>query len=237
MRAAIYTRVSTEEQTVEMQITAGKRYCEGEGWDYDIFTDKISGATTSRPGFDEMMSGVRERPKPRYQAIIIWKLDRLGRSTIHLLQLLEEFRNKDIQIVITTGHIDTSKPEGRLFFTIIAGFAELEREYIKQRIQASMDTKKAKGIPLGRKKGSKDKKPRSKMGYIARYEKTRRKGQTWYQKIREEEKKKLQSEQELLSLRMAELEAKEAQDALHQAQLAAKREARQVSQETDLAIK
>lgn len=208
MRAAIYARVSTEEQTVEQQVRAGIKYCEQQGWEYEIFSDKISGATTSRPEFNIMLQRIREG---YFQAIVVWKLDRLGRSTIHLLQLLEEFRNKNVAIAITTGNIDTSKPEGRLFFTIIAGFAELEREYIKQRIKASMDTKRAKGIPLGRKPGSKDKKPRSKLGYIARYEKLKRKnGKTWYQKEREAELKKLQDEerQKLLATpRMAQLEA------------------------------
>lgn len=194
--AAIYARVSTQEQNVEMQVNAAIRWCEANNWTYDVFADKMSGSTTSRPDFNRMMLGMRTHPKPEYQAIILWKLDRLGRSTVHLLQLLEEFRNKDVQIVITTGNIDTSRPEGRLFFTIIAGFAELEREYIKQRIQASMDTKKAKGIPLGRKKGSKDKKPRSKMGYIVRYEKQKRKSETNYARMRREEREKIEVEEE-----------------------------------------
>jgi len=192
MKAAIYARVSTQEQTVEQQVNACRRYCEMQGWEFDIYADEgVSGAKTSRPEFNKMLEGIR---RGYYQAIVIWKLDRLGRSTIHLLQLLEEFRNRNIQIAITTGNIDTSRPEGRLFFTIIAGFAELEREYIKQRIQASMDTKKAKGIPLGRKKGSKDKKPRRKSGYLLRYANRPRKGQSWYHKEREEEAKRLKED-------------------------------------------
>jgi DNA invertase Pin-like site-specific DNA recombinase len=123
----------------------------------------------------------------KYGAIVIWKLDRLGRSTIHLLQLLEEFRNKNIQLVSTTNGIDTNKPEGRFFFTIIAAFAELEREFIKQRVQASIDTKRANGIRLGRPAGAKDKGARRKSGYIQRWANKPRKGQTWYQKDRETE--------------------------------------------------
>jgi DNA invertase Pin-like site-specific DNA recombinase len=184
MRAAIYARVSTQEQTVEQQVRACVKYCEVQGWTYDIYADEgVSGAKTSRPEFNKMMSGIRA---DTYQAIVIWKLDRLGRSTIHLLQLLEEFRNRNITIAITTGNIDTSRPEGRLFFTIIAGFAELEREYIKQRINASIETKKLKGIPMGRKPGSKDKKPRSKMGYIARYERQKH-SKSWYAREREKQ--------------------------------------------------
>lgn len=187
MRAAIYARVSTEEQTYELQVNACIRWCEQQELEYDVFADKISGSKSSRPEFNDMMERIRRN---EYGAIVIWKLDRLGRSTIHLLQLMEEFRNRNMQIVIVTGNIDTSRPEGRLFFTIIAGFAELEREYIKQRVQAGIDTKKEKGIPLGRPKGAKDKRPRRKSGYYLRYANERRKGQTWYGKEKEKEEKR-----------------------------------------------
>lgn len=187
-KAAIYARVSTHEQTVEPQIDNCRRWCDNNGFDYDVFAEEgISGSTTSRTELDRMLQRVRQE---EYSAVVVWKLDRLGRSTIHLLQLLEEFRNKNVQIIITSSHIDTSKPEGRLFFTVVAGFAELEREFIKQRIQASMDTKKRKGIQLGRKKGSKDKRPRRKSGYLLRYASKPRKGQSWYQKEEEERLKK-----------------------------------------------
>lgn len=186
MKAAIYARVSTHEQTVEPQVDNCIRYCKANGFDYDVFAEEgVSGATTSRTQLDRMMQRIRQK---EYKALVIWKLDRLGRSTIHLLQLLEELRNKEVQIVITSAHIDTTKPEGRLFFTMVAGFAELEREYIKQRVQASMDTKKKNGIPLGRKKGSKDKRPRRKSGYLLRHANKPRKGQSWYQKEKEQEK-------------------------------------------------
>lgn len=183
MKAAIYARVSTHDQIVEPQIHNCKQWCDRNGYDYDVFAEEgVSGATTSRTQLDRMMQRLRSGD---YKAVVVWKLDRLGRSTIHLLQLLEEFRNKDIQLVITSAHIDTTKPEGRLFFTMVAGFAELEREYIKQRIQASMETKKRNGIKLGRKKGSKDKRPRRKSGYLLRFANKPRKGQSWYQKEKE----------------------------------------------------
>lgn len=187
-KAAIYARVSTHDQTVEPQIDNCRRWCDNNGFDYDVFAEEgISGATTSRTELDRMLQRVRHE---EYSAVVVWKLDRLGRSTIHLLQLLEEFRNKNVQIIITSSHIDTSKPEGRLFFTVVAGFAELEREFIKQRIQASLETKKRKGIQLGRKKGSKDKRPRRKSGYLLRYASKPRKGQSWYQKDEEERLKR-----------------------------------------------
>lgn len=191
-KAAIYARVSTHEQTVEPQINNCRHWCERNGFDYDIFAEEgISGATTSRTELDRMLQRIRAG---LYNAVVVWKLDRLGRSTIHLLQLLEEFRNKNVQIVITSAQIDTSKPEGRLFFTMVAGFAELEREYIKQRIQASIDTKKKKGIRLGRPPGAKDKRPRRRSGYHLHHASKPRKSQTWYQKDRETAEK-LEKEQ------------------------------------------
>lgn len=196
MKAAIYARVSTHEQTVEPQVNNCRHWCERNGYDYDIFAEEgVSGATTSRTQLDRMLQRIR---KGEYKAVVVWKLDRLGRSTIHLLQLLEEFRNKGIQLAVTTNGIDTEKPEGRFFFTVIAAFAELEREFIKQRIQASMDTKKANGIPLGRRKGSKDKRPRRKSGYYMRFASQPRKGQSWYQKERELETKEGNSQEQVM---------------------------------------
>lgn len=184
MKAAIYTRVSTHEQTTEQQISPCKTYCENRGWEYDIFEDYISGAKQSRTDLDNMLKGVRAG---EYGAVVVWKLDRLGRSTMHLLQLLEEFRNKEIELCIVTMGINTKQPEGRLFFTIVAGFAELEREFIRQRVKASVATKKAKGIRLGRPPGAKDKKPRRKSGYVQRWASKPRKNQSWYQKEKEME--------------------------------------------------
>lgn len=192
MKAAIYARVSTHDQTTETQIINCRRWCDARGYEYDIYAEEgISGATTSRTQLDRMLTRLRQG---EYGAVVVWKLDRLGRSTIHLLQLLEEFRNKGIQLAVTTNGIDTEKPEGRFFFTIIAAFAELEREFIKQRIQASIDTKKAKGIRLGRPPGAKDKRPRRKSGYLLHHASKPRKGQSWYQKDKETEAKQGQQQ-------------------------------------------
>lgn len=187
MKAAIYARVSTQEQSVEQQVINCRKYCEQHNWEYDIFEEYISGAKTKRTELDRMLQRIRQG---EFQAIVVWKLDRLGRSTIHLLQLLEEFRNKNIKIVITTMGINTDNPEGRMFFTMIAAFAELEREYTKQRVAASMATKLAKGITLGRPKGAKDKKPRRTSGYVQRWADKPRKGSSYYQLEKEREKVK-----------------------------------------------
>lgn len=191
-KAAIYCRVSTFEQTVEQQIFACVKWCEMNHLPYEIFAEEgVSGAKVSRTQLDKMLQRIR---KGEFQAVIVWKLDRLGRNTQHLLQLSEEFRNKGVKLVSVTQNIDTERPEGRMFFTIIASFAELEREYIMERVKASLETKKRKGIPLGRKKGSKDKRPRRRSGYIIRHANRPRKMQSWYQKEKETEKKEYQEE-------------------------------------------
>ena len=104
MKAAIYARVSTDDQTTEQQIEPSITDCKNKGWEYDIFEEKISGAKTKRRELDLMLQRMR---RGEYKAIVIWKLDRLGRSTMHLLQLLEEFRNKNVELAITTMGINT----------------------------------------------------------------------------------------------------------------------------------
>lgn len=191
-KAAIYCRVSTYDQTVEQQEYACQKWCKEHGFDFEVFAEEgVSGAKVSRTQLDLMMQRVR---KQEFQAVVVWKLDRLGRNTMHLLQLSEEFRNKRVQLVSTTQNIDTSRPEGRMFFTIIASFAELEREYIMQRVKASMDTKIRKGIKLGRPKGCKDKKPRRKSGYYLYHASKPHKGDSYYKRERREQAK-LEEEQ------------------------------------------
>lgn len=184
MKAAIYARVSTEDQMLETQINNCTKYCQQKEWDYDVFAEKMSGSKQNRTELDRMLQQMREG---HYQAVVVWKLDRLGRSVIHLLQLLEEFRNKNVILAVTTMGLNTDKAEGRFFFQIIAAVAELERELIRERIKAGLATKRAKGIKLGRPKGAKDKKPRRKSGYIAQWANRPRKNQSWYQKEKEME--------------------------------------------------
>jgi DNA invertase Pin-like site-specific DNA recombinase len=185
IKAAIYARVSTQEQTYEQQVNNCIRYCRSKLWDYDVFTEKVSGAKQNRRELDRMLQRLRTG---EFQAVVCWKLDRLGRSTIHLLQLLEEFRNKDIKLVVTTMGLNTENPEGRFFFSVIAAFAELEREFTKQRVAASLATKRANGIRIGRPPGAKDKRPRRKSGYFEYWSKRRNKKQSLYAKERARER-------------------------------------------------
>jgi len=168
MRAGLYLRVSTTEQTTLNQELELKKYCEREGIEIiKIYRDEgISGSKTSRPQLDLMLQDMREK---KFDCIVVWKFDRLGRSTQHLLQVLEELKNKNVRLIATSQNIDTNTSMGKFFFTILSGFAEMEREMIRERIKLALKRRKEEGKPMGRPKGSKDKGYRKEGGYYARY--------------------------------------------------------------------
>ena len=170
MKAALYLRVSTVDQTTLNQELELKEYCERNKIEiYGIYKDEgISGTKASRPELDRMLQDMRQR---MFDTIVVWKFDRLGRSTAHLLQVLQELQNKDIRLIATTQNIDTSTPMGKFFFTILAGFAEMEREIIVERIKSGLARRKSQGKTLGRKAGSKDKVKRKRKGYFDRWDK------------------------------------------------------------------
>ncbi|OUJ04591.1 recombinase family protein [Acetobacter cibinongensis] len=136
-----YARVSTTEQNEGMQVDALR-----SAGCTKIFTDKASGAKTSRPALDEMLPILKEG-----DTLVIWKLDRLGRSTIHLFSLLEDLKSKGVAVRSIMEGIDTNGSLGRFLCTILAGVAELERENIKQRVNAGLAKAKKDGVRLGRK--------------------------------------------------------------------------------------
>ncbi|PAL26986.1 MULTISPECIES: recombinase family protein [Acetobacteraceae] len=136
-----YARVSTSDQNEGMQVDALK----GAGCS-EIFTDKASGAKTSRPALDKMLPLLKDG-----DTLVIWKLDRLGRSTIHLFNLLEDLKSRGVAVRSIMEGIDTSGSLGRFLCTILAGVAELERENIKQRVNAGLAKAKRDGVRLGRK--------------------------------------------------------------------------------------
>lgn len=166
MKVAIYARVSTADQELEQQIEPLIKHCKDKQWTYDVFKDVISGAKDTRPSLDMMMQRIRLN---EFNTVMVWKLDRLGRSTLHLIQLIEEFKNKNVQFIALTQGVDTLTAQGKFFFMIMAAVAELERELIKERTKLRIDRLKAQGKHLGRPKGSKDKDPRRKSGYQLRW--------------------------------------------------------------------
>ena len=132
MKAAIYCRVSTREQNVEAQEQACIDYCERQEIEiYGVYSDNgISGSLDKRPAFNEMITDMR---RYKFNIVVVTKLDRIGRSLQHLLTLFDEFKNKGVNFAAVTQSIDTTSPQGKLFFQIQAAFAEYEREIISER--------------------------------------------------------------------------------------------------------
>lgn len=160
-RCAIYCRVSTLDQNPKLQEYELIEYAKYNKYDiYNIYTDFISGSKDTRPQLDKLMQDLR---KGEFKTVIIWKLDRLGRNTKHLLVLAEEFQNKGITLISTTQAIDTSTPTGKLVYTILGSVAELERAYQIERIKLGLKNCKNVG------KRGKDKKPRRRSGYMLRW--------------------------------------------------------------------
>ena len=173
MKIALYLRVSTSDQTTLNQEILLKEFCKRNNYEiYKIYKDEgVSGSKTSREGLDRMLQDMRQR---YFEALIVWKLDRLGRSVQHLLQILEELKNKNVRLICTDMNIDTGTPQGKFFFTVIGAFAELEREIITERINAGISRAKKQGKHMGRPKGKKDTKPRNKIGYFNRWSKEKK---------------------------------------------------------------
>lgn len=135
-----YARVSTFDQNLELQLEALR----SSGCDR-IFEDKISGAKSKRPGLDKLLKVLRPG-----DTVIVWKLDRLGRSMRHLVVLVEELRERGINFRSLTDSIDTSTPMGRFFFHVMGALAEMERELIVERTKAGLEAARAQGRIGGR---------------------------------------------------------------------------------------
>jgi putative DNA-invertase from lambdoid prophage Rac len=151
-RVAIYLRVSTSDQSVEAQRLELAEYCRRRGWsDVREYEDTISGAKSSRAGLDAMMADVRKRS---VHAVVCVKLDRLGRSLTHLVQIIAELTSHGVALVCPSQGIDTTEgnPAGRLQLHVLAAVAEFERELIKDRTRAGLAVARAKGRKLGRRK-------------------------------------------------------------------------------------
>lgn len=144
-----YARVSTQDQNLDLQTEAlTKAGCE------KIYEDKISGVRAERPGLARALEMLREG-----DTLVVWKLDRLGRSVKQLVDMVGELHRQGIQFKSLTDAIDTGTPAGRFFFHVMASLAEMERELIMERTRAGLDAAKQ----LGRKGGRKPKMTSSKI--------------------------------------------------------------------------
>ena len=150
MKAALYLRVSTIDkgQDIEVQLDPLREWTDRLGYEPVMFIEAgVSGAKTTRPALDEMMMAVRRR---EVQAVAVLKLDRLGRSLSHLLQLLGEFEANAVRLLIHDTALDTATPQGRLFFSIIGAFAEYERALIAERVKDGMKFASTHGTKSGK---------------------------------------------------------------------------------------
>lgn len=161
MKVAIYIRVSTDKQELNTQLEICKRHCEIKGYEiFKIYQDVISGTTTTRQAFNELLQDMRAY---RFQGIVFTKLDRLARSLSHLLSLFEEFKNKGVEVIAVSQNIDTTTSTGKLQMQILGAFAEFERNLISERTKEGLKYSPNKD-KIG--KRGKDKKPRLKRGVL-----------------------------------------------------------------------
>jgi DNA invertase Pin-like site-specific DNA recombinase len=150
-RAAIYVRVSTDRQTVENQLAALRQIAERRGWEVvETYNDAgISGAKgrEERPGLDRLLT---DSSKRKFDIVMSWAIDRMGRSLIDLLGTIEHLHSCGVDLYLDQQNIDTSTPMGRLVFQVTGAFAEFERSMIRQRIHAGLARAKRAGKQLGR---------------------------------------------------------------------------------------
>jgi DNA invertase Pin-like site-specific DNA recombinase len=146
-----YARISTQDQNLMLQREALQQAgCE------KIFEETISGSRDDRPGLSKAMELLRKG-----DTLVVWKLDRLGRSVKQLVNFAAELSSKGIHFKSLTDSIDTSTPSGRFFFNVMASLAEMERELIVERTQAGLAAARDRGAKGGRKRQMTDSKIRS----------------------------------------------------------------------------
>ena len=148
MRVALYARVSTHDQTCDNQLLELRRYAEARGWTAAEFVDTgVSGSKDRRPALDDLMLAAKRR---RLDSVVVWSLDRMGRSLKHLVALLEELQALGVSFVSLREGIDFGTPAGKLQFHILAALSEFERARLQERVKAGLARAKAQGQRLGR---------------------------------------------------------------------------------------
>ena len=146
---AIYARVSTDKQAVDMQLAELQEYLKKREWGiYKEYIDQgYSGGNTKRPAFSQMMEDARKR---KFDVLLVWKLDRLGRSLKDLINTLDELGALGIDFISYENQLDTSTPTGKLVFHVIGAVAEFEKDIIRERVKAGLENAKRNGKRLGR---------------------------------------------------------------------------------------
>jgi DNA invertase Pin-like site-specific DNA recombinase len=143
VRVAIYARVSTKPQELDLQIQELTAYISARGWAlaFPAFQEKISSAAEHRQKFEEMMKAARQR---QFDTLLVWRYDRFARSVLELHSALEEFRTLGIEFVSLKDGVDTSTLTGKLLFTLLAGIAEFNRNLTRENVSAGLAAAKEK---------------------------------------------------------------------------------------------
>lgn len=152
-RIALYARVSTTDQNPEAQLAELRDFAGSRGFSvHREYVDRVSGdfSKRKRGRLTEYAQLMKDAGRRQFDAVVVWKFDRLARSLPALLEALETFHALGIDFIATTQNIDTTTPMGRLFFSIVGAFAEFERALIVDRVRAGLDNARRKGKTLGR---------------------------------------------------------------------------------------
>jgi len=149
MKCAIYCRVSTRDQSVEMQLVQLREYAQRRGWEIagEYIDEAVSGIKKRRPGLDRLMADCQQR---RIDVVLVWKFDRFARSVTHLTQALETFQSLGIDFISYSQNLDTSTPMGKMLFVILGAVGELERDLIRERTEAGRQVARTRGVKFGR---------------------------------------------------------------------------------------
>ena len=150
-RAVVYARVSTSDQDPSLQLDELAQYASARRLEVvGRYVDQgVSGARAQRPELDALMAAAKRR---QFDAVLVWKLDRLARSVRHLTTLAGELEALGIDLIVPGQAIDTSTPTGRLLFNVLGAIAEFERDLIRERVVAGMKAAQRRGKAVGRPK-------------------------------------------------------------------------------------
>lgn len=148
MRVAIYCRVSTSDQSCELQRSDLLSFAKARGWEVvQVFEEKISGTHTKRPMLKTMLVAASQR---KFDAVLVWKLDRFARSLRDLLLMLQTFDEIGITFISLRDNIDLTTSSGRLMMHLLGAFGEFEADLIRERVRAGIRNARAQGKKLGR---------------------------------------------------------------------------------------
>ena len=147
-RVAIYARVSThDQQTLSLQLEAMRAYAERKGWQIALMVEEVGSGAKTRPRREELLRAARRR---EIDVIVVWRLDRWGRSLVDLIATLQELTVLKVGFVSLSEALDLTTPSGRAFAGMLAVFAEFERDILRDRVKAGIAQARKEGRPHGR---------------------------------------------------------------------------------------